>query len=498
LRRARLYSWLLLGATARCGDAQPAAVPLGTFQDHGDVGTVLHAGSAEYDASNRSYTIVGSGENMWATADAFQFVWTKVSGDVALAADIVFAGSGGDAHKKAVLMVRQSLDADSAYADVALHGNGLTSLQARDEKGAATHEIQSNMPAPKRLRIEKRGAYFYISLGGEDRVLHMAGGSMRVPLEGTFYVGLGVCAHNKDVVEKAVFSNVDLTALSSTTAGKTTLFSTLETITVTSTDRRVTYVTPGRIEAPNWTRDGAALLFNSGGRIQRVPVAGGKPTTIDTGFAVHANGSHGISPDGTLLAISDESREHRRSVVYVIPVAGGVPRRVTRQSPSYWQGWSPDGKTILIAGQRRGKFGIFTVPAAGGEETRLAAVDGGNAGAEYAPDGKSVYFSSGHAGGMQIWRMLSDGTGMEQVTSDGFDNVHPHLSPDGRRMVFLSSEKGTAGQSDMRDVMLRMMSLTDKRTVVLAKLIGGPGTIDAPSWSPDGRQLAFVSYQMMR
>ena len=114
--------------------------------------------------AKRTYTISGSGENMWLAADAFQFVWKKISGDVTLTADISFLTKTGNEHKKAVLMLRQSLDADSVYADVALHASGLTSLQFRDEKGAITHEIQSNLSAPKRLRIAKRGDYVYMSL----------------------------------------------------------------------------------------------------------------------------------------------------------------------------------------------------------------------------------------------------------------------------------------------------------------------------------------------
>ena len=148
---------------------------------------------------------------MWFVADAFQFVWKKVSGDVTLMADISFLTATGNEHKKAALMLRQSLDADSVYVDVALHASGLTSLQFRDEKGAITREIQSSLSAPKRLRIAKRGDYVYMSLaadGGEPKV---AGGWLRIPLQGTFYVGLGVCSHDKDVVEKAEFANVELT-----------------------------------------------------------------------------------------------------------------------------------------------------------------------------------------------------------------------------------------------------------------------------------------------
>jgi len=470
---------------------------IGLFEGHGDVGEVLHAGSVRYDAAKRSYTIAGSGENMWLLRDGFQFAWKRVSGDVTLTADISFIGKGVNEHRKAVLMMRQSLDADSAYADLALHGSGLTSLQYRDEKGAATHEIQANVSNPKRLRIEKRGAYFTMSLAGADGEFHLAGGSTRIALQEPLYVGIGVCSHDKGVVERAVFSNVELKTAAPAAALTSTLYSTLEIITVASTDRRVVYVAPDRLEAPNWMPDGKNLLFNRNGRIEKIPVTGGTPQIIDTGFAIRCNNDHGISPDGTQLVISDQSQEDHRSLVYIVPIGGGTPRRITEKSPSYWHGWSPDGKTLAFVGQRNDEFDIYAIPAAGGEETRLTTAQGLDDGPEYSPDGNYIYFNSERTGHMQIWRMRADGSEQEQVTSDEFNNWFPHLSPSGLQMVFLSYDAGVTGHPENKDVMLRLMSLKDKRVIQLAKLFGGQGTINVPSWSPDGRQLAFVSFQMV-
>jgi TolB protein len=475
---------------------------LGIFEEHGDVGTVLHPGAFQYFPANKAYTITGSGENMWAAADAFQFVWKKMSGDVDLSAEIAFANSMGDPHKKAVLMIRQSLDADSAYVDVALHNIGLTSLQARETKGAATHEIESAVSAPKRVGILKRGDDFYMLVGGEGEPLHIAGGSFKVRLTGTFYVGLGVCAHNKDVSETATFSNVSLSTPPVPEPGaKPTLYSAVETITINSTDRRVTYVAPERLEAPNWTPDGKSLLFNGSGHIWRVPVEGGKPVTVDTDFASGINNDHAISPDGTLLAISDQSQSDEpnaphKSIVYTLPVAGGMPKRITQlTSNSYSHGWSPDGKTLAFVGDRDGNLDVYTIPATGGEPTRLTTAEGPDDGPEYSPDSQYIYFTSERKGSMQIWRMKPDGSQQEQITSDGFNNWFPHVSPNGRQIVFLSYEKDVTGHPADRDVTLRIMNLADKKITVLTKLLGGQGTINAPSWSPDSGRLAFVSYQ---
>lgn len=474
----------------------PAAAQLGIFGGSGDVGTVLRPGSAEYDAARKSYRITASGENIWGTADAFHFVWMKVSGDVSLTGEAAFAASGGDPHKKAVLMMRQSLDPDAAYADAAVHASGLASLQSREAKGAATHEVQSNLAAPRRVRLTKTGERFYMSVAAEGEELRLAGGSMKVALKDPYYVGIGVSAHNKDAVEIAIFRNVEVTPAQSA-SGPPRLYSTLETVAVASTDRRVVYVAEGRFEAPNWTRDNM-LLFNGDGRLHRIPVEGGKPVTIDTGFATRLNNDHAVSFDGTMIAISDQSQEKRQSLIYVLPIGGGTPRRVTVKAPSYFHGWSPDGKTLTYCAERNGNYDVYTIPVAGGEETRLTTAEGLDDGPEYSPDGKYIYFNSIRSGLMQIWRMRPDGSGQEQVTpDDGYHNWFPHLSPDGQRVVFLTYEKDVSGHPANKDVMLRIMNLASQRITVLAKLFGGQGTINVPSWSPDGRRLAFVSYLLV-
>lgn len=483
------------------GEAQkPAENAVGIFEGHGDVGNVgaAYKGSVEFDEEKGTYTVTGGGENMWLGADAFQFAWKRVSGDVTLTADIAFVGAGKNPHRKAVLMVRESLEADSVYADVAVHGVGLTSLQYRDEKGGMTHEVQANVSAPKRVRIEKQGNYFTMWVAGEDGKFALAGATGKIALKGAYYVGIGVCSHEKELVEKAVFSKVELERKTGREAeASVKLYSMMEVIDAESTDRRAIYVAEGRFEAPNWMPDGKRLLFNRKGKIETIGVAGGATETIDTGFAVRCNNDHGISPDGKELVVSDQSQEEHESRVYLLPIAGGTPRRVTKNAPSYWHGWSPDGKTLAFVGERNGEFDIYTIPVTGGEETRLTTAKGLDDGPEYSPDGKYIYFNSVRTGHMQIWRMKADGSEQEQVTHDEWNNWFPHISPDGKRMVFVTFEPSVEGHPENKDVMLRMMTLEDGKITVVAKLFGGQGTLNVPSWSPDGKRFAFVSYALV-
>jgi hypothetical protein len=499
--KSLFQSGFLVLSGCAIGAARGQVASLGLFQNHSDVGTTAHAGSAQYDSARHAYTLTGSGENLGFSSDAFQFAWKPVSGDIALTADVAFPQKGKNFQRKAVLMIRQSLDADSPYADVALDGDGRTAFQYRDVKASATHEIQSNISAPYRLRIEKRGDFIRVFLSAAPAgPLRPSGASIKLPFEGSFYVGIGVCSQDKDVVEKAVFTSVELVVLAAD-AAPPLLYSTLETVTIASMNRHVVYTDASHFEAPNWTHDGTTFLFNREGHILRLPVEGGTPTTIDTGPAVNCNNDHGISPDSQWLAISDGSQADHKSSVYVVTMGGGMPRQVTKNSPSYWHGWSPDGKTLAFVGQRKGDFDIYAIPFTGGDETRLTTAKGLDDGPEYSPDGNYIYFNSERTGHMQIWRMHADGSEQEQVTFDEYNDWFPHISPDGKWMVFLSYENDVVGHPPNQDVQLRIMNVSagkiDGPITVLAKLFGGQGTMNVPSWSPDSSKVAFVSYELL-
>jgi len=508
IRTLRFASALRVAGLLFLGVAGAHAEDLAVFEKQGDIGKTSQAGSAVFDDAARSYLIAGSGENMWFTNDAFHFVWQRVSGDFALQAAVEWLGSGGNAHRKACLMVRQTLDADSTYVDVAMHGDGLTSLQYRDRAGAMTHEVQANVSRPARVGIERQGEVFFMTVperveqpagtaGSEAGPLAPSGASIRLKLADPVYVGLAVCAHDDRVLAQARFSQVELQRKAATPGAKTVLHCTLETVPIASRDRRVVYHTLDHIEAPNWSRDSRYFLFNASGRIYRLPVAGGQPEPVDTGFADHCNNDHGLSPDGTRLAISDQSRGGT-SLIYTLPVIGGTPRPVTALGPSYWHGWSPDGTTLAYCAERNGEFDIYTIPAEGGDEKRLTTAKGLDDGPDYSPDGKFIYFNSERTGTMQIWRMKPDGSDQQPVTADEFNNWFPHPSPDGKWLVFLSFEKEVIGHPPNQPVRLRLLPLAGGPIQDLARLFGGQGTINVPSWSPDSRQVAFVSYELIR
>lgn len=506
-RLLSLLALLLLAAAPAPGAAAQGA-GLGQFSGQRDIGHVLHPGAAQYDAATGTYRVRGSGANTWSVSDELHYVWTKVdTDDVKLAADIRFVGMGGDPHRKAMLMIRQSLAPNAPYADVAWHGSGLASLQYRDAEGAVTREIRAPADAPSRVGIAKRGKFFYVffaQAAGEP--LQYSGAAMELPMHGPFYVGLGVCAHNKDAVETAVFSHVQMVA-SPEAAGP--LVSTLETVEVASTDRAAAYTAPGRIAAPNWMRNGHDFLVNQNGRLERLEIPKGgllnaagvpqrldAPALLDTGGQAGCNNDHGFSPDGSQIAFSDSSTpgSDSSSRIYLVSVVGGTPRLVATDGPSYWHGWSPDWKTLAYTGERHGNFDIYTVPATGGAAKRLTTSAGWDDGPEYSPDGLWIYFNSGRTGHMQIWRMRPDGSEPEQVTADETNDWFPHISPDGKWMVYLAYAPGVKGHPEEQSATIQLRAMEGGKTTLLAKLWGGQGTMDVPSWSPDSKQVAFVGY----
>ncbi|MGR3811984.1 TolB family protein [Jiulongibacter sp. NS-SX5] len=256
------------------------------------------------------------------------------------------------------------------------------------------------------------------------------------------------------------------------------------------------------LEAPNWHPDGY-LILNSYGKLYTFDLEERKLKLLNTGFATACNNDHGISPDGKQLVVShydkdDPSPKPYKSAIYVLPVEGGTPRRVTKEVMSFWHGWSPDGNTLAYCGERNGNFDIYSIPVSGGEETRLTSSEGLDDGPDYSSDGKYIYFNSYRTGHMQIWRMLANGSQPEQLTFDTNSNWFAHPSPDNKHMVYIAYTSDEE-QNHLfgKDVKLRIMDIKTKSIKDLTEVFyGGQGTINVPSWSPDSKKVAFVSYSV--
>lgn len=254
-------------------------------------------------------------------------------------------------------------------------------------------------------------------------------------------------------------------------------------------------------EAPNWSPDGKYLLLNSGGRLYKLPASGGDPAEVDTGAVNRVNNDHGISPDGKLFVIS-------AGHMYTLPSSGGTPVQITSKTPSYYHGWSPDGRTLAYCANRDKNFDLYAIAVEGGEEKRLTTHPGYDDGPDYSPDGKWIYFNSDRSGSWDIWRIPAEGAGpgderAERITSDDDEDWFPHPSPNGRWMVWLSFAKGTKGHPANQTVRLKLAPAQAgkpevARARVIKELFGGQGTINVNSWAPDSRRFAYVRYELLQ
>ena len=508
VRKSRGWTLVLAGAvmlTTRAHGISGPAGSIGAFDGHGDIGAPRVEGSAVYNAVSQEYRLSAGGVNMWAQRDEFQFVWKRMTGDFILQARVEFLGQGVDPHRKAGWMVRPTLDADAPYVDGVIHGDGLTSLQYRRTRGAIT--AQTEMPDAKGadvIQLERhRGRYIFSAARyGEP---YAAAEIADVDLGDEVYVGLALCSHNADVIERAIFRDVRIVrpARDDFVPYRDFIGSVLEILDVATGHRQVVYRSETPFEAPNWTPDGSALIYNRSGRgegwggLYRFDLATRESTLIDTGAANRNNNDHVLSFDGTMLGISDQSQmSGGRSTIYTVPAGGGTPKRIT-QAVSVLSAWLVARRKTPGVHRRARRRIRYLCNRRGRERRRSEAHDVQGAGRrpEYAPDGRHIYFNSVRSGSMQIWRMDPDGSHPEQITSDDYNNWFPHLSPDGQWIAFISFPKEVAPDDHpyYKRVYLRLLPVAGGTPRVIAYVYGGQGTINVPSWSPDSRMLAFVS-----
>jgi len=486
-----------LGSIVAAGAAEPS--PIGPFDGQADIGGVKTPGAASYDPVRQEFVVHSAGANMWGGHDEFHYVWRRLKGDFIVQATVGFVGEGAQPHRKAGILVRSSLDPRSPHVNAARHGNGLAALQFRRTLGATTGESTFNLKDPDVIQLERIGGTYVMSAArfGDTFTTKQLSD---VDLGDEVYVGIYVCAHDSSAVESAIFRNVRITrpAPAKLVPYRDYLGSDLELLDTVSGVRKVIYHTDDSLQAPNWTPDGKALVYNRNGRMVRFDLETRQPSLIDTGAAIHCNNDHALSADGKWLGISSHTQEDGNvSIVYTLPVGGGPPVKITPVGPSYLHGWSPDGRYLAFTGGRGADYNIYRVPAAGGPEERLTTTKGLlDDGSEYTPDGTRIYFNSNRTGRMQIWRMRADGSDQEQVTFDDLNNWFPHVSPDGKSIVFISfgADVSPGAHPFYQHVYLRQIPVAgDEKPQVIAYLYGGQGTINVNSWSPDNETIAFVS-----
>ena len=475
----------------------------GLFESETDVGAAKK-GASSYDPVQQIYVIDGSGQNMWGDRDDFHFVWKRLAGNFILSTRARFAGKGVDPHRKLGWTIRPALESNSPHVSAAMHGDGLMSLQFRRVPGGITEELKSLDSLPRgdaEIQLERRDGAYIMSVArfGDTLVTRQL---TDVSLPDTVYVGLFVCAHNDTVVERGAFSNVRITIPPRTgfVPYRDYLGSNLEILDLATGNATIVHQYRGSFQAPNWTTDGKAIIYAQEGRLYRFDLGSRAAEVINTGFATRNNNDHVLSFDGRSLGISHHAVEDSgASIVYVLPASGGTPRRVTAKGPSYLHGWSPDGRWLVYTGQRNGEFDVYKIPVDGGKEIRLTTAPGLDDGPEFTPDGAHIYFNSARTGRMQIWRMRADGSAQQQVSDDGFNNWFPHISPDGKSIVFISfpPEVPADDHPFYKHVLIRLMPVSGGPARVIAYLYGGQGTINVPSWSPNGKRLAFVSNSAM-
>jgi len=469
----------------------------GVFEGYGDIGNPKLKGSFNYNPSTQVYTLNGAGANMWAKNDEFFMTWKKVNGDFAISAKVSFEGKGVNAHRKIGVIVRESLNGNSKYADIAVHGDGLVSLQYRDSTGGPTKEVIAENRAVEYITLEKRGRRIIMKVSNEG-FTNTSAGEIRLDLPETCYAGIFICSHETDIIEKASFSDVQIRNISSRQP-KVTSF--LETFDISKGERKLVKEFPYLIEAPNWTPDGKWLVYNTGGKIYKIaPVNPGEPELIETDFATRCNNDHLISADGKYLIISSGTQEVSGSRIFTLPFTGGKPKLVTPNAPSYLHGISPDNKFLAYCAERNGNYDVYVIPFEGGEEIRLTTSEDLDDGPEYSPDGKYIWFNSVRTGLMQIWKMKADGSEQTQMTFDETRNSwFPHVSPNGKHVVYITYTKGDLKPNEHlanKNVELRIMTAEGGEPRTLAKLLGGQGTINVHSWAPDSKRFAFVSYRL--
>lgn len=456
-------------------------------------------GTFRFDRNEQAFIIEGI-ERTDAQGDNERFyVARKVEGDFIFSANVEFYGKPAAQTGVVGLMIRSQEEDEGVFMNGLITREGDRAFQYSDGSEDVKKVYPGTLEDHSFIQVERSGNEFILRYSTAGQPLEEAG-RVTLEMDKVALAGMFVSSDDSQKPGRGRFWNVRLEkpAPTGTDGYQKPSPSRLEILNIESGNRELIYETEAHIEAPNWSRNGRFLIYNSEGKLYKFDLRGRKPQVIDTGFATSNNNDHGISFDGKRLAISHHTEEdgRRHSIIYTVPLKGGTPVRVTAKGPSYWHGWSPDDKWHVYCAERNGNYDVYKISDQGGEEIRLTNAEGLDDGPEFSPDGNFIYFNSVRSGSMEIWRMKPDGTDQQQLTNDRFQNWFAHPSPDGKWLIFISylPEVPAGSHPPNQRVMLRLMPASGGEIKTLAFLYGGQGTINVPSWSPDSKKVAFVSY----
>ena len=359
---ARLVCWLLfligapLTSTAQTLPASWASR---------DIGSVAVAGSARHEGG--TFTLKGT-LDIWGASDGFHYVYQPLTGDGQSVARVTGVENTNE-HAKAGVMIRESLAPDAKHATMVVTPVDGVQFLRRYETGGLTTPTNSRINKgvlPYWVKLVRKGNEFS---GKEsiDGTTWTPTGTDTVNLSSRVYIGLVASSHQKMI---AGTSTLDRIAVTPQRPARPRVQSHVTLINFDATNKQIIYSAARHFEAPNWSPDGKFLVLNSEGKLWRLPVAGGEPEVIPMGSVTRVNNDHGISPNGKELVVSENG-----GPLYILPFAGGEARRITEERPSYYHGWSPDGKRLsyVARSQRDTLRHIYSVLRRGWECTALTS-----------------------------------------------------------------------------------------------------------------------------
>jgi dipeptidyl aminopeptidase/acylaminoacyl peptidase len=277
-------------------------------------------------------------------------------------------------------------------------------------------------------------------------------------------------------------------------------------------------------------------------RAQALPSPARQPFTVDTMLKLSRIGEPVLSPDGLQVAFTvqtiDIANNTRPTHIFVVPTVGGSPRQLTREGTTNGRPrWSPDSKRIYYVSNRSGNSQIWTMFADGTAQTQITKLSTEASGILVTPDGQRILFLASvypecgsddvcNSGKIEQenknkvkarlytsllyrhwneWRgprrqhlmvMKTDGTELKQLTAGQFD-VPPFslggpddyaISPDSLEVAFTLNTETDAASSTNSDIYVVPLAGGE-----IVKITSGVGADSSPSYSPNGRMLAFRS-----